>query len=143
MLKGINPIITGDLLKALCDMGHGDTISIVDANYPARTMNDKVMLFSGSNTTELLTAILELLPLDHIVDAPALIMDLEQRDVERGLGKPEIWSEFESVVSKEQEKKIAKVSRQDFYEMSKKSSVIIQTGEKRLYGNIILVKGVL
>lgn len=143
MLKGINPIITGDLLKVLCDMGHGDTISIVDANYPAHTMNKNVLTFSGNNTTDLLQSILELLPLDHIEKAPALIMDLEPEDKKDGMDDLEIWNEFDLLITKSYKKIVAKISRQDFYEKSKKSVAIIQTGEKRLYGDIILVKGVL
>ena len=143
MLKGINPIITGDLLKVLCDMGHGDTLAIVDANYPAHTMNEKTMTFASANTIDLLQAVLGLMPLDHIAESSALIMDLEQKDVENGIDEPGIWSEFDLLITKAQDKKIAKVSRQDFYEMSKKATAIIQTGERRLYGNIILVKGVI
>lgn len=143
MLIGISPIITGDLLKVLSDMGHGDTISIVDANYPAHTMNKNVLTFSGVNATDLLKEILDLLPLDHIVKAPALIMDLEPEDKNKGMGDPQIWSEFNLIVNKLHKKTVEKISRQDFYERSKKSVAIIQTGEKRLYGDIILVKGVL
>ncbi len=34
MLKGINPILSPDLLATLRAMGHGDEIAIVDGNYP-------------------------------------------------------------------------------------------------------------
>lgn len=37
MLKGINKLLAGDLLKVLCDMGHGDELVIADANFPAET----------------------------------------------------------------------------------------------------------
>lgn len=142
MLKGINKIIIGDLLKVLCDMGHGDIVTIVDANYPAHTMNEKVISYPGQSATDLLKAVLELLPLDHIVEEPAYIMDLEPKDKANGMETPDIWNEFSSLL-KYYNKKYQKISRQAFYDMSKKSSVIIQTGEERLYGNIILVKGVL
>ena len=35
MLKTINPLLTGELLAILSDMGHGDDIVIADANFPA------------------------------------------------------------------------------------------------------------
>ena len=35
MLKGINPLMTPEPLTALARMGHGDTIAVVDSNYPA------------------------------------------------------------------------------------------------------------
>ena len=38
MLKGIPKIIPSELLKILCEMGHGDTIVIADGNFPAESM---------------------------------------------------------------------------------------------------------
>ena len=35
MLRGIDPLLTPDLLKILRAMGHGDEIAIADANFPA------------------------------------------------------------------------------------------------------------
>ena len=35
MLKGISPVISPELLKILCEMGHGDEIVIGDGNFPA------------------------------------------------------------------------------------------------------------
>ena len=37
--------------------------------------------------------------------------------------------------------KLGNVERYDFYELSKKASVVFVTGEDRLYGNILLTKG--
>ncbi|MBL4828727.1 MAG: hypothetical protein JKY55_02355 [Aliivibrio sp.] len=37
MLKNIDPPLNADLLYALQSMGHGDTIAIVDANFPAHS----------------------------------------------------------------------------------------------------------
>ena len=34
MLKGLDPILSPDLLATLRAMGHGDEIAIVDGNYP-------------------------------------------------------------------------------------------------------------
>ena len=38
MLKGISPLISPELLKILCEMGHGDEIVLSDAHFPAHTM---------------------------------------------------------------------------------------------------------
>ena len=35
VLKGIDPLLNGDLLKILDEMGHGDRLLVVDRNYPA------------------------------------------------------------------------------------------------------------
>lgn len=144
MLKGINKILNGDLLKALCDMGHGDIVSIVDANYPAQAHGKRVITYTGVSITELLDAIVKVFPLDHIVEEPALLMEMEPEDRNSGMEEPEIWNELSDIVRKEYgtDKKIGKISRQKYYDISKEAYLIIQTGEERLYGDIILVKGV-
>jgi len=38
MLKGIPKIISPEILKILCEMGHGDEIVISDANFPAASI---------------------------------------------------------------------------------------------------------
>lgn len=40
MLKGIPSIIQPDLLKILSEMGHGDTIVLADAHFPAESLGD-------------------------------------------------------------------------------------------------------
>lgn len=143
MLKGMSKLLTGDLLKALCDMGHGDKIGIVDANYPAQTMGKRVIFYPGVSATDLLKAIIEIFPLDHIVSEPAILMDMTDED-QKNMPEPAIWSEFSEMIHMEYgwEKKVGKLSRESFYEASKDAYLIIQSGEERLYGNILLVKGV-
>ena len=36
MLKGVPAILSPELLKVLCEMGHGDRICIGDSNFPGR-----------------------------------------------------------------------------------------------------------
>lgn len=145
MLKGISKLLNGELLKQLCDMGHGDMLAIVDANYPAFTMGKKVIAYPGICATELLRALIDVFSLDHISDKSVLLMDMESRDIEQGMCEPEIWSDFIEIIRAAYgtEKVVGKISRQKFYEMSKDAFIIIQTGEERLYGNLILIKGVI
>ena len=45
MLKGIPKILSPELLKVLCEMGHGDTICIGDGNFPAAsTAKDSILI---------------------------------------------------------------------------------------------------
>ncbi|MEY8337950.1 RbsD/FucU domain-containing protein [Lachnospiraceae bacterium 62-35] len=143
MLKGISKLLTGDLLKGLCDMGHGDKFAIVDANYPAQTMGQKLITYPGIRATDLLEAIVKIFPLDHIVPYPAILMEMTDKDKEN-ISDPIIWTQFSDIIHTEygNEMQVGKVSREEFYELSKKSYLIIQSGEERLYGNILLVKGV-
>ena len=140
----MNKNLTGDLLKALCDMGHGDKVAIVDANFPAHTIGQQVITYPGIGATELLSIISDIFPLDHIVREPVLLMDLTEED-RNTMAEPEIWSDFLKIIHKAygEDIKVGKLSREEFYKASKGAYLIIQSSEERLYGNIILVKGIL
>ena len=53
MLKGISPIISPELLKILCEMGHGDEIVIADANFPSVTYGKRVIRADGMSIKKL------------------------------------------------------------------------------------------
>lgn len=144
MLNGINKLLDGNLLKELCDMGHGDEIAIVDANYPAYTFGNRVLSYPGVSATELLDAIIKIFPIDHISRNQAMLMEVEPEDRKAEKNDPVIWQDFRDIIRKQYGSNIryGLLSRQDFYDESKKAFAIIQTGEERIYGNIILVKGV-
>ena len=138
MLKNVSKLLTGDMLKALCDMGHGDELVIADTNFPAESFNQKVIRVPGIPGTDLLEAILEVFPLDTYVSSPAILMDLTDSDKAKGMPTPEVWKEYEDILKVKPEL----IERNEFYEKTKKAFVVIQCGEQRQYGNLILVKGV-
>lgn len=144
MLKGISTILTGDMLKILCDMGHGDELVIADANFPADTYAKRLVRCSGVNGAQLLEAILPLLPLDSYTDRQAIVMDLTDGDKGKGMAIPEVWTDYRHIVKENCEffEDLAKIERHEFYERTKKAYAVIQTGEDRQYGNLLLVKGV-
>lgn len=76
MLRGIPKILSGDLLKTIRDMGHGDTLVIADANFPSYGCGKRVVSALGNNAVEILEAILKLMPLDQYVDDPVSLMPL-------------------------------------------------------------------
>lgn len=145
MLKGISKLITPELLKILCEMGHGNEIAIVDANYPAEDMGQRVVRYPGIGVCQLLEAIMKVFPLDHIPNSPAYVLGLEKKDIDLGMQTPSIWTEFENIINANNDfnVKIGELDRQTFYERSKKAYAIIQTGEEALYADILLVKGVI
>lgn len=138
MLKSINPLLTGDLLAILSDMGHGDEIVITDANFPAASMGRRLIRLPGLSATDVLRAVLSVLPLDEFVDRPAAAMDAPGQ-------RPAIYPEFESALKEAAGRAIVlePVERFAFYERAKAAYAVIATGERRLYANIILKKGVL
>ena len=82
MLKGIPKILSPELLKVLCEMGHGDRIVIADGNFPSESVgkNAKVIRMDGHGTCELLEAILQLFPLDTYVEHPVQLMQVVPGD---------------------------------------------------------------
>lgn len=145
MLQGISKLLTGDLLKALCDMGHGDELVIADANFPGERVARRLIRLPGISGTELLRAIAPLIPLDAYSPAPALVMQLTDGDRAKGMPDPAIWGEYEAILREHygEDTRVDTIERQAFYERAKTAYLVIQTGEERIYGNLLLAKGVI
>ena len=140
MLKGIDPLLGPELLMILRTMGHGDEIAIVDGHYPADTDAQRLVRMDGHDATSIAEAILSVLPIDEMVPQAAF------RPAAKGdpkLMEP-IFTEFEAILKKHEPKqKITALVGADFYNRVKASYAIVATGERRLYGNLILRKGVI
>ena len=143
MLKGIPKILSPELLKVLCEMGHSDRLVIADGNFPSESMgkNAKVIRCDGHGVPELLEAILTVFPLDTYVETPVSLMQVMPGD---NVETP-VWDEYKEIVSRFDErgqKAIGQTERFAFYEEAKTAYAIIATGESALYANIMLQKGV-
>ena len=138
MLKGISPALSPELLKVLAKMGHGDEISIVDGNYPAESAGPKVIRADGLGVSEILEAIVALLPIDNFVDENIFYMDNSEKE------KPPIWQEYDQILADSGEDcRIKHLERFDYYDRAKQSVAIVATSETALYANVILKKGVI
>ena len=142
MLKGISPMLSPDLLKVLCEMGHSDTIVVADGNFPAQTMgkNGIVLRMDGHGVPEILEAILGVFPLDQYVDQPVSLMERVPGDN----ADVSIWKTYEKMIEKAEVRGagvIKKLERFEFYEEAKKAYCIIATSETSQYANVILQKG--
>ena len=142
MLKGISPILSPQLLKVLCEMGHSDTIVIADGNFPAETMgkNGIVIRMDGHGVPEILEAILQVFPLDQYIEKPVSLMERVPGDN----ADVSIWKTYEKMIGKEEERGtsvIQKLERFAFYEEAKKAYAVIATSETSQYANVILQKG--
>lgn len=143
MLKGIPKILSPQLLKVLCEMGHSDRIVIADGNFPAESIGkDSIVIrMDGHGACELLDAILQLFPLDTYVDTPVSLMQVMPGDPV----ETPIWDSYRAIVEKYDargQKAIGSIERFAFYEEARKAYAVIATGESALYANIILQKGV-
>ncbi len=140
MLKLIDNILGPDLLRALRAMGHGDEIVIVDCNFPGDSVGPEIIRMEGIGAARIADAILSLMPLDDFVPDAAVRME--------PVGNPNqiepIFKEFDKVVAKHEPKiKVIGMERFAFYERSKRCYAVVQSGERALYGNLILKKGII
>jgi L-fucose mutarotase len=141
MLRGIDPLRTPELLKTLREMGHGDEIAIVDANSPAATDARRLIRVADADTTGTLRAVLTLLPLDTYVDCAAHCMAV--------VGDPDrtepIMDEFQALIDEvaAEDVSLGRIERFAFYARVKDAFAVVATAERRLYGNIILKKGII
>ena len=142
MLKNIPPILSPELLKVLCEMGHGDEIILADGNFPAESIGKDAIVIraDGHGTVELLEAILQFLPLDQYVENPVALMKVVDGDPCR----PTIWDSYKQKLNESgnDPAKIEMVERFAFYERAHHAYAIIATGESAIYANVLLKKGV-
>lgn len=140
MLKNIDPLLGPELLGILRAMGHGDEIAIVDANFPAESSGPELIRADGHAATRMLEAVLSVMPLDEFVEEPAIRMEV--------VGQPTrmepIMEEFKSIIARHEPKaRMGSLERFAFYDRVRGAFAVISTGEARLYGNIILKKGII
>lgn len=142
MLKGVPAILSPEFLKVLCEMGHGDEIIIADGNFPAESIAKGAIVIraDGHGVPEILEAVLSLIPLDQYVERPAALMQVVPGDHV----KPVIWDAYKKIIRErgENPEAIDMVERFAFYERAKRAYAVVATGEKAIYANILLKKGV-
>ena len=104
-----------------------------------RATNDRVLRADGHSATELLAAIARLVPLDTYAEWNVAYMRHCECDE-----YPAITDEYTGILEKEEGEnvKVVRLERFDFYEKAKKSRFVLATGEKALYANVIIKKGV-
>jgi L-fucose mutarotase len=141
MLKNVPKVLSPELLKVLCEMGHGDEIVVADGNFPSASVNNLVLRADGIGGAEMLDAVLTVFPLDTYATENAVLMEVVKGDNV----KTPIWDEYKAILSRHEAGafKLKNIDRFDFYDRAKKAYAVIATGEGALYANIILKKGVI
>ncbi|MEI2284635.1 RbsD/FucU family protein [Paenibacillus polysaccharolyticus] len=141
MLKNIPAILPPELLKLMSEMGHGDELVLTDANFPAASHAERLVRCDGIGTVQLLEAILHLFPLDTYVERPAAVMQVVKGDPVI----PIIWEDYRRLIEEYEDmsEALEYEDRFDFYDRAAKAYVIVATGERAQYANLILKKGVI
>lgn len=134
MLTGIDPLLTGDLLRLLDHMGHGDTVLVADAHYPAYAAGAPV-IEAHATSPAVLRAIRSVVPFDDYEGASISLMAPEPGEGE------EVGAELRAA-ARAPEERIDAIDRFGFYERAAGAFVIVRSAETRKYGNALLRKGV-
>ena len=124
MLIGIHPALNADVLHALRAMGHGDMLILCDTNFPAETI--------ARQTTRGF-------PLDTFVEDFAARMAVVGDPVTIPSAQAEAQ---EAIAATGETRQMVGVERFAFYDLAARAFAVIQTGERRPYGCIMLRKGV-
>ena len=138
MLKGVPKIISPELLKILCEMGHGDEIVIADGNFASANYGKRVIRADGIGGVEILKAILALIPLDAYAEHNFMLMETVKGDP-----KPCIWEDYYEIAKSDENLREGHLERFAFYDRAKQAYAVIATGEEAIYANIIIKKGVI
>ncbi|MEF2554173.1 RbsD/FucU domain-containing protein [Aurantimonas sp. A2-1-M11] len=142
MLKGIDPLLNADILGVLAAMGHGDEIVITDANFPSESVAHHTVygttLRMDCSAPRAVQAILSLLPVDDFEPDAVRYMNV----VGDPQAVPDVIAEGAALFRAEGAE-LTGVDRFDFYDQARQAYAIVQTGERRFYGNFIIRKGVI
>lgn len=141
MLKGVDPLLSGDLLKILDDMGHGDVLLLVDRNYPAAASGKPVVRLGEAGVLRAAQAILSVFPLDSFIDHPLERMEVED-DPAKTTATQDALLELASA-SEGRPLTYAVVPRLEFYQRAKQAYAVVHTLDAAPYGCFLLHKGVI
>jgi L-fucose mutarotase len=144
MLKGIDPLLSADLLHLLASMGHGDDLALVDANHPASTVarfttSGRLVRLPGVTMERAARAVLSVLPLDDFTPDPVRRMQV--------VGEPDVVPEVQRLVQAEIDRAagrhlpLAGIERFAFYTAARQAFGVVQAGDPRFYGCFLLRKG--
>jgi L-fucose mutarotase len=145
MLKGIDPLLSPELLKILCEMGHGDEVVLVDANFTGQTLGKgkPLVRLPGVDLARACAAVLSVLPLDAMVDQPVAFMKVcDTADGYLSGLQRDLLAQFADAGAARPAQCEA-VERFAFYERVKGAYAIVQTGEMQPYANFLFKKGVI
>ncbi|MCZ0733085.1 RbsD/FucU family protein [Phreatobacter sp. AB_2022a] len=146
MLKGLDPLLSPDLLWVLAAMGHGDDLALVDANHPAEriaqaTVSGRIVRLPGLTMARAARAILSVLPIDDFVADPVRRMEVVGEAAAIPAVQREVQAEIDGAAGRPLA--MAGLERFAFYEAAEQAFAIVQVGDVRPYGCFLIRKGVI
>ena len=140
MLKNIDPILRGELLKALDELGHGEELALVDRNFPAYGVGVQVVDLGEVNCARASSALFSVLPLDIFGASPIIRMGID--------GEPGVTNSAHDAVrenanaSMGQDWQWEEVPRSDFYSRVRNVRLVVRCLEEAPFACFIFRKGI-
>lgn len=143
MLKGIPEILSPQLLKVLCEMGHSDRIVIADGNFPVESMGKDAIVVrcDGHGVPELLDAILTVIPLDSYVEKPVTLMEVMPGDPvkpQSGIHTKRLFPNMMNVVPKQLE-----ISSVSHFMKRQRKHIVLSLQVRKLFTQTLCFRKVL
>ena len=144
MLKGIDPLLTPELLMHLCAMGHGEWVAVVDANFTADFLRQgkPLVRLPGNSLARVSQAVLSVMPLAADVAQPAAYMQVCQQPASHRTAAQQAVVDLLALEGLPADR-VEGVERYAFYDKIRGASVLVQSGEATAYGNAMFCKGVI
>ena len=131
--------MTQNLALAASPIGSTETSQQTVPQGPAGATGPQLVRLDGISASDVLDAVLSVMPLDDFVDEQAFGMEV----VGDAKKREQTHKDFDKLIKKhEPEMKLSLLERFAFYERVHGAYAVIQTGERRLYGNVLLKKGI-
>lgn len=144
MLKGIDPLLTPELLKILMEMGHDEALVLADANFSATRFapGKPIIRLPGNTLLQVVRAVTSLFPLAADVSQPVGCMAVSGQSADY---RSALQREVIEVISPEllPHQSVESIERYAFYERTRTAHAVVLTGELQPFGNFILRKGVI
>lgn len=144
MLLGLDPLLSGDLLKILRDMGHGDMVCVVDCNFPAHEIARRAAVpcvALGCDTPRATRAILSVMPLDSFIEHPVRRMEVTATPDEPNEAHREVLGAVHEVAGARW--RMGTIERFAFYAEAGRCAAVVTTLDRRGYACFVLTKGVI
>lgn len=140
MLKGIDPLLNGELLKQLDQLGHGESLALVDRNFPAYGVGAPVVDLGEVTVQRVTKALMSVFPVDQYSDSP-----IARMGIDGDLGaENEAHKAVLAAVNHEEttERQWRVIPRMDFYSEVKNVRLVIRCLDSAPFACFIFQKGV-
>jgi L-fucose mutarotase len=140
MLKGIDPLLNGELLRHLDQLGHGESMALVDRNFPAYGVGVPVVDLGEVSVERVTRAVMTVFPVDQFDELPIARMGIDGDLETQNQAHRSVLAEINRSEGTKRAWRV--IPRADFYSEVKRVRFIIRCLDSAPYACFIFQKGV-